>query len=157
MIRRAVFQLRDNVDTQVLNQLSNTTIYLYLALRQKRSLEPRSYPSSGFPRCLVVEDSFATTRLANRAGLIRQRRYSASALDQVKADTLIAVDIVRDLRSSARIDEGSEVVVLDASKTSISDLTDRSTSRGSTTLLDVDPTVLLSNADKLIQGAAASS
>jgi hypothetical protein len=75
MIRRAEFRFDNTVEIEVPNQLTMTTIYL--ALYERRSFEPGLYPISGFPRCLVMEDSMNATRLDKRAELIRQRRYGA--------------------------------------------------------------------------------
>jgi hypothetical protein len=75
MIRRAEFRFDKTVEIEVPNQLTMTTIYL--ALYERRSFEPGLYPISGFPRCLVMEDSMNATRLDKRAELIRQRRYGA--------------------------------------------------------------------------------
>ena len=93
MIARGEFRFNEPINIAVASQLSQMTIFLSLCQSQRS--EPGLYPISGFPRCLVSEDtlngnvptgflsreptdhSHLATRLDKRAELIRQRRYNA--------------------------------------------------------------------------------
>jgi hypothetical protein len=75
MVRRAEFRFDDAVEIEVPNQLIATTICL--ALHERRAFEPELYPISGFPRCLIMEDTVNATRLDKRAEIIRRRRHGA--------------------------------------------------------------------------------
>ena len=55
MIARGEFRFDDTVNIKVTSQLSPTMIYLTLC--QSQRFEPDLYPISGFPRCLVSEDT----------------------------------------------------------------------------------------------------
>ncbi len=55
MIARGEFRFDDPVNIKMASQLS--PIIIYLTLCQSQRFEPDLYPISGFPRCLVSEDT----------------------------------------------------------------------------------------------------